>query len=132
MDGLIWHPTLTPTLTNSNKHSLSMDHVGTISALGYVQASKQQRRFTCISPNLAFAAIVDRCRHVYIYRQPTKISEGCELRNRNTGQKVKKVAKLQVVTMEQDTNNEEVIGALASNTTVFVATKTSLFTIRVM
>ena len=40
----------------------SMKHVGTICALGYVQASKQQRKFSTAASNLSFAAICDRTR----------------------------------------------------------------------
>ena len=113
-----------------NVNKLTLEHAGSFAALGYVQASKQQRKFTCSTNDLSYAAIIDRTRHVYIYKQPSDIAEGCELRNRATGQSVKKVAKQQVITL-QDTN-EEIIGAFASPKTLFIATRSSLFAIGVI
>lgn len=62
VDGLMWQPRV---LEN---HELKMEHVDTFNALGYVQASKNQRRFSVSAPDRSYAAIVDRARHVYIYR----------------------------------------------------------------
>ena len=126
----MWQPIISSGSLEGNTGNLTLEHVGSFAALGYVQASKQQRKFSCSAVDLSFVAIIDRLRHIYIYRQPSDISEGCELRNRTTGQRVKRVAKQQVVTL-QDTN-EEIIGAIASATMLFVATKSSLFTIRVI
>merc|ERR1712008_381322 len=78
-----------PIVENGN---LRLEHVDTFDALGYVQASKSQRRFTVAAPDRSYAAIIDRQRHVYIYRKPEPIAEGCELRNRKSGQSVEKVA----------------------------------------
>ena len=116
--------------SNENKAiKLGLDHVESFAALGYVQASKQQRKFTVCSSDMTYAVIIDRIRHLYIYRQPSDIAQGCELRNRTTGQRVKTVAKQQVITL-QDTS-EEIIGAFATSKTIFVSTKSSLFTARV-
>ena len=128
VDGLAWEP-LVSSQSKGKANSLALEHSGTFAAIGYVQASKQQRKFTCSASDLSYVAIIDRVRHLYIYRQPSDIADGCELRNRTTGQKVKKVAKQQVVTL-QDTN-EEIIGAFASVKTLYIATKSSLFAIRV-
>lgn len=44
----------------------------TFNALGYVQASKRERKFTTCSPNLKYAVICDGVRHVFVYMQPTE------------------------------------------------------------
>ena len=129
VDGLVWEPVICSTAMEGNRHTLTLEHSGTFAALGYVQASKQQRKFTCPSNDLSYVAIIDRTRNLYIYRQPSDIAEGCELRNRATGQKIKKVAKQQVVTLQDI--NEEIIGAFASAKTLYAATKSSLFAIRI-
>ena len=130
MDGLIWQPLISTGSLEGHAINLTLEHAGTFAALGYVQASKQQRKFTCSAVDLSFVAIIDRLRHVYIYRQPSDIGEGCELRNRTTGQRVKKVAKQQVVTLQD--SNEEIIGAVASATTLFVATSSTLYTLKII
>lgn len=123
VDGLVWQPSTDET------SPLKIEHRGTFSALGYVQASKQMRKFTCASPDLSFAAICDVSRHIYVYRQPASISSGCELRNRKSGQKVEKVAKQQVITLQE--NNEDILGAVATSGTLFVVTLNTVFAIRI-
>ena len=129
MDGLVWQPEISEVSEETKSVKLALKHVESFAALGYVQASKQQRKFTICSSDMSYAAIIDRIRHLYIYRQPSDIAEGCELRNRATGQRVKTVAKQQVITL-QDTS-EEIIGAFAASQTLFIATKSTLFTVRV-
>ena len=124
VDGLVWQPTVAP------DGSLHLEHVDTFSALGYVQASKSQRRFTLPSPDLSYAVIVDRARHIYIYRKPESIADGCELRNRKSGRQVQKVAKQQVPTLEHDPD-DFVLGAVATATSVLVATTKQLFCLKI-
>ena len=125
VDGLVWTPEWTE---KEGKVVTKMTHVGTFSALGYVQASKEQRKFSVAAPDLSFAAIVDRSRHVYIYRQPAAISSECDLRNRKSGQKVTQIAKQQVVTLE---NHDEIVGAVATDKNLVVATKSSIHSLRI-
>ena len=123
VDGLVWQPMI----ENDNLH---LEHVDTFDALGYVQASKSQRRFTVSAPDRSYAAIIDRQRHVYIYRKPEPISEGCELRNRKSGQNVQKVAKQQVPTLDHDPE-DFVVGAIATSKTLFVATCNNLYCLKI-
>ena len=124
VDGLVWQPTVTP------EGSLQLEHVDTFSALGYVQASKSQRRYTLSSPDLSYAVIVDRARHIYLYRKPESIADGCELRNRKSGKQVQKVAKQQVPTLEHEPD-DFVLGAVATSTSVLVATTKQLFCLKI-
>ncbi len=94
VDGLVWEVVA----DDADAGSVNLAHNGTFSAIGYVQASKEQRKFTAAAPDLSYVAICDRTRHVYIYRQPSAISDGCDLRNRRSGQRVKQISKQQVRT----------------------------------
>ena len=67
-------------------------------------------------------------RHIYIYREPAPLAAECQLRNRKSGKDVRHVAKQNVVTLD---DSDEIIGAQASNKSVFVVTKNDVFTIRV-
>ena len=123
VDGLVWQPSV-------SQGSLKLEHVDTFSALGYVQASKNQRRFTLTSPDSTYAVIIDRARHIYVYRKPESIADGCELRNRKSGRHVQKVAKQQVPTLEHDPD-DFVLGAVATPTSVLVATCKQLFCLKI-
>ena len=59
-----------------------------------------------------------------MYRQPTALADGCDLRNRKSGQRVKAVSKQQVITI--DDGADEVQGAVATQDTLFVLTTKSL------
>lgn len=120
VDGLVWQPNF--------KNGFSLKHIGSFCALGYVQASKQQRKFCLAPPDLSYSVIFDRNRHIYIYHEPKALASECQLRNRKSGKDVKRVAKQNVVTLE---DNDEIVGAHASNKNVVVATKSSIFVIRV-
>ncbi len=124
VDGLVWQPLI------KQEGRLTFEHVDTFDALGYVQASKSQRRFTVSAPDRSYSAIIDRARHVYIYRKPEPISEGCELRNRKSGQNVQKVAKQQVPTLEHDPD-DFVTGALALEKSLYVATTRNLYCLKI-
>ena len=76
VDGLIWQPNV------QDNGTLSFDHIDTFNAFGYVRASKTQTRFVVAPPSRSYVSIIDRIRHVYLYRKPEPISSGCELRNR--------------------------------------------------
>ncbi|XP_035702684.1 nudC domain-containing protein 1 isoform X2 [Folsomia candida] len=123
VDGLLWQP---PEVDNNLLDSWTLEHVGTFSAMGYVQASKQQRKFTACPPDLSYLAICDASKHVYIYRQPHEI--GSDLRNRKTGQIISHVSKQHVVSLEPPL---EILGAHATDDFLFVLTTQNVHAIRV-
>jgi len=65
VDALVWQPS-----TNKEKTDNYWNHIGTFDALGYVQASKEDRKFSTCSPDMSYAAISDSTKHVYIYHRP--------------------------------------------------------------
>ena len=65
IDALLWQPVLT-----SSTEKFPCQHISIFNALGYVQASKRDKKFISCSNNLTFAAICGCSRNVYIYLQP--------------------------------------------------------------
>ena len=117
VDGLVWR------LSRDQ-----MDHVATFPALGYVQASKTCRKFVSGSPTWNYSVICDNSRHVYIYRQPQSLAAETELRNRKSGQKVSKVAKQQVVTLD---TSSDILGLAAFTSSLVLLTKDKLYTVHI-
>lgn len=120
VDGFVWQPKVV------DDH-LDFDHVETFSALGYVQASKTQRKFTVASPSLSYSAIAETSRRVFVYRQPTAIASEFDLRHRKSGRRVNQVAKQQVLNVE---GNEDIMGIAATDFTLVVATPVSIYCFR--
>ncbi|XP_015750055.1 PREDICTED: nudC domain-containing protein 1-like [Acropora digitifera] len=105
VDALLWQPKAQAN-TEANDY---WTHVGTFNALGYVQAAKQDRKFSTCAPNMSFATLCDCTRHVYVYQQPEKgVTHATQY----------------VVTLGESEN--EILGLQASNDRVFVLTKQSL------
>ena len=122
VDGLVWE---VPALREEEGTGMApLSHAGTFLAMGYVQASKQHRKFSVAAPDLSYVAICDRSRHIYVYRQPTALADGCDLRNRKSGQRVKQISKQQVITI--DDGPEEVQGAVATEAALFLLTTSRL------
>ncbi|ODM87908.1 NudC domain-containing protein 1 [Orchesella cincta] len=78
VDGIIWKPQLLSRPQPESELSIEnvkweCEHVNTFSALGYVQASKQQRKYTLCSSDVSYVAICDVKKHIYVYCQPQKL-----------------------------------------------------------
>ncbi|KAL1767879.1 nudC domain-containing protein 1 isoform X1 [Sigmodon hispidus] len=67
VDALLWQP-------HCSKQDDMWEHIATFNALGYVQASKRDKKFFACSPNYSYAALCECLRRVFIYRQPTPMS----------------------------------------------------------
>nr|CAG4641821.1 EOG090X08S2 [Eurycercus lamellatus] len=123
VDGLIWQP-----MGDEMETSWGCLNTAVFQALGYIQASKEQRKFTVCPPNKTYAAICDAFHHVFLYRQPNCSTNGVEMVYRPTGRKIGTVARQQVLSLE---TREECLGALATDTFLLVLTSSSLCAIRV-
>ena len=121
MDGLLWQPEV-----KSNQDEPPWKHIATFNAFGYVQASKQTRKFTTCPPDFSYAIISDSVRHLYMYRQAVSVST--PLRNRKTGQQVNAVAKQQVISLEAVDN---IVGLQAMNDKMFVMTESVLHMVKI-
>ncbi|XP_033914708.3 nudC domain-containing protein 1 isoform X1 [Acipenser ruthenus] len=119
VDALLWQP-------HGNQQDNMWEHIATFNALGYVQASKRDKKFSTCSPNYSYAALCECLRRVFIYRQPSPVST--VLYNRKEGRQVGQVAKQQVASLE---SNDTVLGFRATNERLFVLTSKNLFVIKV-
>ncbi|XP_028622224.1 nudC domain-containing protein 1 [Grammomys surdaster] len=119
VDALLWQP-------HCSKQDDMWDHIATFNALGYVQASKRDKKFFSCAPNYSYAALCECLRRVFIYRQPTPMST--VLYNRKEGRHVGQVAKQQVASLE---TNDPILGFQATNERLFVLTTKNLFLIKI-
>ena len=109
IDALLWQPLITPIAKE-----FPCQHIGTFNALGYVQASKVDKKFISCSNNLTFAAICDCSRNVYVYLQPEEKAT---------------VALQYVHTMAR--NNSDILGLQATTTgLLFILTNEELTVIK--
>lgn len=114
VDGLVW------SITGDN--STPYKHTATFNALGYVQASKEKRKFISAPSDYSYVAIADTDRHVYVYRQPSPVSS--DMRNRKTGRSLKHVSMQQLISLD---NNDSIHGLATFPTALFILTKSTLY-----
>ena len=88
----------------------------TFNALGYVQASKRERKFISCAPSGKYAAIAESARRVYLYLQPEAIET--TLVNRKTGRRVPKIAKQFVLTL--DNVEDSIVGLVCYNEHLYI------------
>nr|XP_018899756.1 PREDICTED: nudC domain-containing protein 1 [Bemisia tabaci]XP_018899757.1 PREDICTED: nudC domain-containing protein 1 [Bemisia tabaci] len=121
VDGCFWIPK-----ADSNS-GWKCEHIATFLALGYVQASKQQKKFIVCPPDFSYAAICETTRHVYLYKQSCSVSS--ELRNRKTGSRIGAVAKQHLINLP---SSEEVLGVQANEKSLFVLTTAHLYSLNIV
>lgn len=119
VDALVWQP-------RPNQQGDMWEHVATFNALGYVQASKRDKKFATCAPNFSYATLGECLRRVFIYRQPSPIDT--VLFNRKQGRQVGQVAKQQVASLD---SNDPVLGFRATNERLFVLTSNNLFVLKI-
>ncbi|TDG41139.1 hypothetical protein AWZ03_012437 [Drosophila navojoa] len=118
VDAALWLQSYQPV----NPSDWKVRHEGNLHAFGYVQASKQQRKFTDCCPDLEFAVIAEAQRHVYIYKPHNESAGG--LRNRYGPQVM--IGKQHLVTLDEDMG--EILGmATATNLITLLTAKAVLF-----
>uniref|UniRef100_A0A8C2SZI5 NudC domain-containing protein 1 n=1 Tax=Coturnix japonica TaxID=93934 RepID=A0A8C2SZI5_COTJA len=118
VDALLWQP-------HSDQPQNMWEHIATFNALGYVQASKQDKKFMACAPDYSYAALCECLRRIFIYRQPTPLTT--VLYNRKEGRQVGQVAKQLVATLEA---SNPILGFQATNERLFVLTTKTLFLIK--
>lgn len=119
VDACIWQPQIAD-------NSFAMKHVGTLLAFGYIQASKQQRKFSVCAPDLGYSAVCEISRHIFIYRQNKPILNA-QLRNRTTSKKIAAIAQQQVVNLD----GSEVLGIYAGNSLLVVLNENYIYALKI-
>ncbi|XP_066531985.1 nudC domain-containing protein 1 isoform X2 [Hoplias malabaricus] len=119
VDALLWQP-------RPEQLEEKWEHIATFNALGYVQASKRDKKFATCAPNFSYSSLAECVRRVFIYRQPSPVDT--QLFNRKLGRQVGQVAKQQVASLE---STETVLGFRATNERLFVLTCSKLFILKV-
>ena len=94
-------------------------HEATLNAFGYVQASKQNRKFISAPDDYSYALIADMRTHLYLYKQqsPTSNLPGSSLRNRKSGKLVETIGKQFMISLE---NHEEILGIYTTPDRIYV------------
>ncbi|XP_034473729.1 nudC domain-containing protein 1 [Drosophila innubila] len=120
-DGAVWLQQFQP----ARPEEWSVRHEGNLHAFGYVQASKQQRKFVDCCPDLDYAVICESYRHVFIYKPRNDSAGG--LRNRNGPQVV--IGKQNLVTLDDDVG--EVLGLITAPNVITILTEHAVFYLQV-
>lgn len=113
VDACVWQQQL----ESSSDNNWSLRHEGNLHALGYVQASKQQKKFINCAPDLSYSVICESHRHIFLYR--SKYDTSNNLRNRNGPQIT--LGKQQLITLEEDVG--EVLGMVTANQVITLLTQ---------
>ncbi|XP_023659761.2 nudC domain-containing protein 1 isoform X1 [Paramormyrops kingsleyae] len=119
VDALLWQP-------RPEQPDCMWEHIATFNALGYVQASKRDRKFSTCAPDFSYAALSECLRRVFIYRQPSPVDT--VLFNRKQGRQVGQVAKQQVASLDC---NDTILGFRATSERLFILTSGHLFVLKV-
>jgi len=118
VDACLWQPL-------KIDEDFCLKHEATLLAFAYVQASKQQRKFSACAPDVSYAVVCESNRHIFIYKQ-NKPMGNAELRNRTTGKRFGTVAQQQVVTI----SDEEILGLYAANSILYLLTEDSIIALQ--
>lgn len=121
VDACIWQPYAQ--LINSDTWPIK--HQGSLSAFGYVQSSKQNRKFVTCPPNFSYSVVCEASKHIFIYQGTA--NNDCQLRKRTGGaMKNVKVGQQHVFNIDK---YGEVLGINATNEYLFILTETKLIAI---
>lgn len=120
VDACIW----LPQISLPNQTDWRLTHEGTINALGYIQASKQQKKFVQCSPDMSYAVICESSRHIFIYL--SKHSSASTLKNRN-GMKVS-IGQQKLFTLD---DSDTVLGILVENEITMLLMKNRILCLKI-
>lgn len=94
--------------------------------LGYVQASKQDKKFVSCPPNFSYAALCECICRTFVYRQPSPLET--VLFNRKQGRQIEKVAKQHLASLDSD---KPILGFRATNERVYILTRSNIFILKI-
>jgi len=127
VDGIIWQPSINKPSTDplEDDSSITWLHVATFNAFGYVQASKQNRKFITCAPDFSYAIIANCSRHIFVYRQPAEMTS--PVRNRKTGEQIGSVAKQQLISLEL----ADIVGVHATERRIYMLSGRTIYAVTV-
>lgn len=114
-----------PTTTMPPTSEWRLTHNGTLNAFGYVQASKQQKKYMNCSPDMSYAIICEAHRHVFVYK--SVYDTATNLKNRKGG-KVS-IGQQQLFTMDGGT--DEIVGLLVENDATLLLTEKEVICLQI-
>lgn len=120
VDALVWVPKFTVT----NPSDWSLTHEATLNAFGYVQASKQQKKYIQCSPNADYAIICEPHRHVFLYKMNHSSATGLKKRS---GGKVS-IGQQKLFSMEEQ---DEIVGMVVEDEITFLLTEKNIFVLQI-
>lgn len=115
VDAIVWQPNTNTAL--DGEINFTAKHEGTLNAIGYVRASKEQKKFIQCSPDMSYAIICQARRHIFYYNGTYDTAGG--LKNRNTGTKIS-IGKQNLIALDE---SEEVLGVLCENEVTLILTQ---------
>lgn len=115
VDTCVWLPYIQPSI--ENELTLNIKHEGTLNAFGYIQASKEQKKFMQCPPDMNYAIICEPHRHIFVYKSTHASAAG--LKNRNSSTKIS-IGQQKLITMDE---SDEVLGIVCQNETTILLTQ---------
>lgn len=122
VDTCIWLPNIQ---YNAVETTLNVKHEGTLNAFGYIQASKQQKKFMQCSPDMSYAIICEPHRHIFVYKSKYDTASG--LKNRNSSAKIS-IGQQKLITMDE---SDEVLGIVCQNETTILLTRNHVLCLQI-
>lgn len=123
VDACIWLPQVQTGATN--EVSLNIKHEGTVNAFGYIQASKQQKKFMQCSPDMNYSIICEPHRHFFVYKSTYATASG--LKNRNSSSKIS-IGQQKLITMDE---SDEVLGIVCQNDCTILLTQKNVLCLQI-
>lgn len=124
VDACIWQPY--SQLINSETWPIK--HHGTLMAFGYVQSSKQNRKFVTCSPNFSYSVVCEATKHIFVYQNSR--DPDTQLRKRIAG--VVQTIKMGQQHVFNIDKFGEVLGINATNEFLFVLTENKLVALQIL
>lgn len=118
VDVCVWLPIIRPPIDQSadRRTNVQLRHEGTLNAFGYIQASKQQKKYIQCAPDFSYSIVCEPHRHIFIYKGAYESASG--LKNRNSGEKIC-IGQQKLVTMDEA---DEVVGLICENEVIILLT----------
>lgn len=126
VDICVWLPLIATNPIDQNiERLIHVRHEGTLNAIGYIQASKQQKKFMQCSPDFSYSIICEPNRHLFIYKSTYESANG--LKNRSTNAKAN-IGQQKLITLDE---TDEVLGILCENDVTILLTQNRVLCLQI-